>query len=54
MADFTWLQTLWTYEPDRNKKPHREALKVAVRATRTVTQQLPKRSTERSQGPSKN
>ncbi|HEV2494267.1 MAG TPA: hypothetical protein VG204_14470 [Terriglobia bacterium] len=53
MADFTWLQTLWTYEPDRNKKPHREPLKVAVRVTRT-TEQLPKRSTQRSQGPSKN
>jgi hypothetical protein len=54
MADFTWLQTLWTYEPDRNKKPQRETMKVAERSTRIATEPLPKRRIEREHGPSKN
>ena len=53
MADFTWLQTLWTYEPDR-KKPQREALKVEARSTRIAIEPPPKRLNERDHGPSKN
>jgi hypothetical protein len=54
MADFTWLQTLWTYEPDRKKRPQREPLKVAGTPTRIATEPPPKRPLEREQGPSKN
>jgi|GEM_PF-3994346 len=53
MADFTWLQTLWTYEPDR-KKPERDSAKTSGHSTRTTTEPPSKRPTGRDHGPSKN